>query len=61
MSGEDEGASKNPLRIVADKRSGSMYAYAVRCKGVGENGSFDWLIEDISTTSNLGARGRNRR
>ena len=49
MSREDEKASKNPLIVVADERSGSRYARAVSCKGLGEGGEMDWLIEDIST------------
>ena len=50
MSREDEKASKNPRLVIADERSGSRYARAVGCKGTGENGSMDWLIEDISNT-----------
>ena len=50
MSREDEEASKNPLLVMADERSGSRYARAVGIKGLGEAGLMDWLIEDISTT-----------
>ena len=50
MSREDEEASKNPLLVIADEKSGSRYARAVGCKGLGEGGSMDWLIEDISST-----------
>ena len=49
MSREDEKASKNPLIVIADEKSGSRYARAVGCKGLGEGGEMDWLIEDIST------------
>ena len=49
MSREDEKASKNPLLVIADEKSGSRYARAVECKGLGEGGEMDWLIEDIST------------
>jgi len=49
MSREDEKASKNPLIVIADERSGSRYARAVGCKGLGDGGEMDWLIEDIST------------
>ena len=48
MSREDEEASKNPLLVIADERSGSRYARAVGIKGLGEAGQMDWLIEDIS-------------
>ena len=48
MSREDEKASRNPLLVIADERSGSRYARAVGCKGLGEGGEMDWLIEDIS-------------
>ena len=47
---EDEEASKNPLLVMADERSGSRYARAVGIKGLGEAGSMDWLVEDISAT-----------
>ena len=50
MSTEDEETSKNPLLVMADERSGSRYARAVGIKGLGEAGSMDWLIEDISIT-----------
>ena len=50
MCWEDEEASKNPLLVMADERSGSRYASAVGIKGLGEAGSMDWLVEDISTT-----------
>ena len=50
MSREDEEASKNPLLVIADKRTGSRYARAVGAKGLGEANSMDWLIEDISHT-----------
>ena len=50
MCREDEEASKNPLLVIADERSGSRYARAVGIKGLGEAGSMDWLVEDISTT-----------
>ncbi len=36
--------------MIADERSGSRYARAVGCKGTGEDGSMDWLIEDICST-----------
>ena len=49
MSREDEKASRNPLIVIADEKSGSRYARAVGCKGLGEGGEMDWLIEDIST------------
>lgn len=49
MSREDEERSKNPLLVVADEKSGSMYARVVGCKGMGEGGSAGWLIEVIST------------
>ena len=48
MCREDEEASKNPLLVIADERSG--YARAVGIKGLDEAGSMDWLVEDISTT-----------
>ena len=48
MSKEDGKASRNPLLAISDERSGSSYARAVGCKGVGEDGSMSWLIEDIS-------------
>lgn len=50
MSREDEKASKNPLLVMADERTGSRYARAVGCKGTGENVSLDWLIEDVSSS-----------
>ena len=31
------------------RTAGSRYARAVGCKGLGEGGSIDWLIDDIST------------
>ncbi len=34
MSREDEKASKNPLLVIADERSGSRYARAVGGKGL---------------------------
>ena len=49
MSREDEEASKNPLLVVADERSGSKYVRAVGHKGVGDDGSIDWLIQDFSS------------
>ena len=42
-------ASKNPLLVMADERTGSRCARAVGCKETGENGSLDWLIEDVSS------------
>ena len=45
MSREDEEASKNPILVIADEKSGSRYARAVGCKGLGESGSMEWLIE----------------
>ena len=50
MCREDEEASNNPLLVIADEWSGSRYARAVGIKGLGEAGSMDWLVEDISTT-----------
>ena len=50
MCREDEETFKNPLLVIADERSGSRYARAVGIKGLGEVGSMDWLVEDISTT-----------
>ena len=50
VSMEDEKASRNPLLVMADERSGSRYARAVGCKETRGNGSMDWLIEDISNT-----------
>ena len=50
MSRDDEEASKNPLLVMADERSGSRYARTVGIKGLGEAGSMDWLVEDISAT-----------
>ncbi len=38
MSHEDEKASKNPLLVIADERSGSRYARAMGCKGIGSEG-----------------------
>ena len=35
---------------MADESSGTRYARAVGIKGLGEPGSMDWLVEDISTT-----------
>ena len=46
----DEEASNKPLVVMADERPGSRYARAVGIKGLGEAGSMDWLVEDISTT-----------
>ena len=48
MSMGDEEALKNPLLVVGNEKSGSRYARAVGCKGLGEGGSMDWLIEAIS-------------
>ena len=48
MSREDEAASKNPLLVAVDERSGSEYARAVGCKGLGEGSSMDLVVEDIS-------------
>ena len=48
LSREHERASKNPLLAMVDDRSGSRYARAADTKGAGENGSMDWLIEDMS-------------
>ena len=50
MSREDEDAATNPLLVVADESTGSRYARAVGHKGVGDYGSMDWLIQDVSTT-----------
>ena len=50
MSREDEEASKNPLLVMVDEKSGSRYARAVGVKGLGESQSMDWLIEDMSMT-----------
>ena len=50
MSREDEGASKNPLLVVADERTGSQYVRAVGVKGLGEANSMDWLVQDLSHT-----------
>ena len=36
--------------MLADERSGPRYARAVGIKGLGEVGSMDWLVEDISAT-----------
>ena len=41
-------ASPNPLLVIADERTGSRFARATGVKGLGEGGSTDWLIEDIS-------------
>ena len=49
MCREDEEASKNPLLVIADERSGSRYARAVGIKGLGDAGPMDWLVDDIST------------
>ena len=46
----DEEASKKPLLVIADERSGLRYARAVGIKGLGEAGPMGWLVEDISTT-----------
>ena len=46
----DEEASKNPLLVIADERSGSRYAREVGIRGLGEAGSMDWLVEDMSIT-----------
>ena len=48
MSREDEIGSNNPLHVIADEKSGCRYAGAVGCKGLGEEGSMSWLIEEIS-------------
>ena len=50
MSREDEKTSANPLLVMADEKSGSRYARAVGHKGMGEGGSMDWLVQDISNT-----------
>ena len=50
MSREDEEAATNPLLVVVDERTGSKYARAVGHKGLGDDGSMDWLIQDVSTT-----------
>ena len=50
MSKGDEAASTNPLLVMEDERSGSRFARATGCKGLGEGGSMGWLIEDISRT-----------
>ena len=50
MSREDEAASRNPMLVVVDERSGSRYARLVGQKGRGSAGGMDWLVEDISTT-----------
>ena len=50
MSREDEAASRNPLLVVVDERSGSRYARLVGQKGLGSAGEMDWLVKDISTT-----------
>ena len=50
MSREDEEASNNPLLVVADERTGSRYARAVGVKGLGQDNSMDWLVEDLSHT-----------
>ena len=41
MSRDDENASKNPLLVMTDERTGSRYARVVGYKGIGENGSLD--------------------
>lgn len=50
MSREDEKASKKPLLVITDEITASRYAGVVGCKGAGELGSMDWLIEGISNT-----------
>ena len=56
MSREDEEASKNPLLVMADERSGSRYARAVGIKGLGEAGSMDWLV-DAEVLGHAGGTG----
>ena len=46
----DEEAATNSLFVVDDERTGSRYARAVGHKGVRDDGSMDWLIQDVSTT-----------
>ena len=50
MSREDETASKNPMLVMVDEKSGSRYARLVGRKGLGSAGEMDWLVKDISTT-----------
>ena len=60
MCREGEEASTNPLLVIADGRSGSRYARAVGIKSLGEAGSMDWMVEDISTTlKSWGHAGRS--
>ena len=50
MSKEDENKSKNLLIVMAGERVGSRYARAVGREKLWEDGSMDWLVEDISST-----------
>ena len=54
MSRVDEKASANQLLVVAGERTGSRFARAMGVEGLGEDGSTDWLITDISKALKVG-------
>ena len=43
-------ASANPILVMVDEESGGRFARMTRCKGLGEHGSMDWLLQEISRT-----------
>ena len=45
MSQEDNRASQNPIISIKNEGTGELYARAVGQKGLGEDGSMDWLIK----------------
>ena len=47
MSKADEKASVNPLIVMPDEESGSMYARVVGQKELGNGQEMSWLVEDM--------------
>ena len=61
MSQQDEEASKNPLLVMVDEKSGEKYARLTSKKGIGTEGELTWLIKDLSeeikTWGHMGGEG----
>ena len=45
---EGESAHQSPVLVVLDESTGERYARAVGHKGIGSDGSQDWLIRDLA-------------
>ena len=57
MSSQDEAASTNPLIVMLDEETKEKYARAVGRKGLGEEGSMDWLVKDMSAEMRMWGHG----